>query len=99
MSREVTMFQTRTLVEALKQRVTFRWFAARRVPRILVSYVVGNWISQWRQDAKIWKTKIYRQRPLGAEGFGPQSRMRKWYEQFYPNQLAGELLGNADYGN
>ena len=57
---EVTMFQTHTPVEALKQRVTFRWFAAQRVPRILVSYVVGNWISQWRQDAKIWKTKIYR---------------------------------------
>lgn len=29
------MFQTHTPIEALKQRVTFRWFAARWVPWIL----------------------------------------------------------------
>ena len=50
---EITMFQTHTPVEALRQRVSFRWFAARFVPRLLISYVVGNWISQWRQDVEI----------------------------------------------
>ena len=87
----ITIFQTHTPVEALKQRVTFRWFAARRVPRILVSYVVGNWISQWRQDVKIWERKIYRQRPLRVRGDGPLGKMRKWYQQFYPDDQVNNL--------
>ena len=87
----ITIFQTHTPVEALKQRVTFRWFAARRVPRILVSYVVGSWISQWRQDVKIWERKIYRQRPLRVRGDGPLGKMRKWYRQFYPDDQVTNL--------
>ncbi len=87
---EIIMFQTHTPVEALKQRVTFRWFAPRYVPRIFISYVIGNWISQWRQDVEVWKRKIYRQRPL--------NKMRKWYQQFYPddranNPVEGEASG------
>ena len=91
----ITMFQTHTPIEALKQRVTFRWFAARRVPWILVSYVVGNWISQWRRDVEIWQGKIYRQRPLGNADDGPLGRMRKWYAQFYPDEPPGNPPGKA----
>ena len=75
---DVTMLQTHTPVAALKQRVTFRWFAARRVPRILVSYVIGNWISQWRQDVAIWKRKIYRplrSRPAGCRTQGHDAQV------------------------
>ena len=95
---EVTMFQTHTPVEALKQRVTFRWFAARRVPRILVSYVVGNWISQWRQDVEIWKRKIYRHHPPGGRGDDPLREMRRWYRQFYPDDAAAGLRGGDNHG-
>ncbi|MDE0253292.1 MAG: Rieske 2Fe-2S domain-containing protein [Rhodospirillaceae bacterium] len=96
---EVTMFQTHTPVEPLKQRITFRWFAPRRVPRIFVSYVIGNWISQWRQDVEIWKRKIYRRRPILAAGDGPVWKMRRWYRQFYPDDRAEELSGeNTDAG-
>ena len=87
----ITIFQTHTPVAALKQRVTFRWFAPRRVPRIVVSYVVGNWVSQWRQDVEIWKRKIYRQRPLQVRGGGPLEKMRKWYRQFYPDDPVTDL--------
>ena len=90
---EIAMFQTHTPVASLKQRVTFRWFAPRRVPRIFVSYVVGNWISQWRQDLKIWKGKVYQQRPSLAAGDGPVWEMRRWYRQFYPDGLAENLSG------
>ena len=95
---EITMFQTHTPVEALKQRVTFRWFAARRVPRIFVSYVVGNWISQWRQDVKIWQAKIYRRRPPGDADDGPLGRMRAWYGQFYPDGFADHPCGECGRG-
>ncbi len=93
---DITMFQTHTPVEALKQRVTFRWFAARRVPRLFVSYVVGNWISQWRQDVEIWERKIYRRRPSRAVGEGPKGKMAKWYGQFYPSELDNDLTGDND---
>ena len=93
------MFQTHTPVETLKQRVTFRWFAPRRVPRIFVSYMVGNWISQWRQDVDIWKRKIYRQRPLRVRSDDPLGKMRKWYRQFYPDYRANDLAeGNTSGG-
>ena len=95
---EVTMFQTHTPVAALKQRVTFRWFAARRTPRLLVSYVVGNWISQWRQDVEIWKHKIYRQRPRWAAADGPLGQMRAWYRQFYAEDLTEGLPGGNHGG-
>ena len=95
---EITMFQTHTPVEALKQRVTFRWFAPRRVPRIFVSYMVGNWISQWRQDVDIWKRKIYRQRPLLVRGDGPLGKMRKCYRQFYPDYRANDLAEGTTSG-
>ena len=92
------MFQTHTPVEALKQRVTFRWFAARRVPRIFASYVIGNWISQWRQDVRIWQGKIYRRHPLGAADDGPLGRMRAWYRQFYPDGFDDHTCGGRGRG-
>lgn len=96
---DVTMLQTHTPVAALKQRVTFRWFAARRVPRILVSYVVGNWISQWRQDVAIWKRKIYRPPPSRPVDDGPRGMMHRWYRQFYPDDPVPNLAGGSDHGN
>lgn len=95
---EIRMFQTHTPVEALKQRVTFRWFAAPRVPRLFVSYVIGNWISQWRQDVKIWKHKIYRQHPSWGTDDGPLGKMRKWYGQFYPDDRPEDLWGGNNRG-
>ena len=94
----ITMFQSHTPVAPLRQRVTFRWFAARHVPRILVSYVVGNWISQWRQDVAIWRRKIYRPRPPGAVDDGARGTMHKWYRQFYPDGPVPNLSEGDDHG-
>ena len=96
---DITMLQCHTPVEALKQRVTFRWFAARRVPRILISYVVGNWISQWRQDVAIWKRKIYRPRPSWPVEDGLRGAMHKWYRQFYPDGPVPNLFESNDDGS
>ena len=96
---EIVMFQTHTPVAPLMQRTTFRWFAPRRVPRILVSYVIGNWISQWRQDADIWKRKIYRKQPHWIRGDGPLGRMRRWYRQFYPEDPPGAAPEGVPDGN
>lgn len=81
---EIEMIQTHLPVRPLEQQVDFRWFADRKMPRLLVSYVVGNWISQWRRDIGIWENKIYREEPALAASDGPVYRMRRWYRQFLP---------------
>jgi hypothetical protein len=42
----ITVSQAHTSMEPLMQREIFRWLAPGRVPRVLVSYVIGNWVSQ-----------------------------------------------------
>ena len=81
---EIEMIQSHLPVRPLEQQVDFRWFADRKTPRLLVSYVVGNWISQWRRDIGIWENKIYREEPALAANDGPVYRMRRWYRQFLP---------------
>jgi cholesterol 7-desaturase len=80
----ILLYQTHTPVAPLEQRVRFRWYAERQVPRLLVWYVVGNWIAQWREDIAIWEHKVYRRRPMLVPGDGPILAMRRWYQRFYP---------------
>ncbi|MEM7136517.1 MAG: Rieske 2Fe-2S domain-containing protein [Myxococcota bacterium] len=81
---QVVMFQSHTPVAPLEQQVRFRWFSSKKVPKPLASFVVGNWISQWRQDIGIWERKIYRAQPQLGRGDGPIHQLRRWYSQFYP---------------
>lgn len=84
---QIEMIQSHLPVRPLEQQVNFRWFAARKMPRLFVSYVVGNWISQWRRDIAIWENKIYREEPALAASDGPVYRMRRWYRQFLPEAV------------
>lgn len=85
---EIEMIQTHLPVRPLEQQVDFRWFADCGIPRLLVSYVIGNWISQWRRDIRIWENKIYQENPALASSDGPVFRMRRWYRQFLPESGA-----------
>ncbi|HJK90157.1 MAG TPA: Rieske 2Fe-2S domain-containing protein [Polyangiaceae bacterium LLY-WYZ-15_(1-7)] len=79
---EIVLYQTHTPLAPLALRVRFRWLAAPRIPRLLVSYVVGNWISQWREDVRVWEGKSWRERPALVRGDGPIHALRRWYAQF-----------------
>lgn len=46
------------------QEVTFRWYADRSMPQLLVWYIVGQWISQWKQDINIWENKKFAPKPV-----------------------------------
>jgi len=80
---EIVMFQTHLPIGQMEQKVDFHWFADARMPRLLVSYIVGNWVSQWANDIEIWENKVYLDKPTLAKGDGPIHRMRRWYRQFY----------------
>lgn len=81
----VEIVQTHLPVAPLEQRVDFHWFADRRMPRLLVWYVVGNWISQWQHDIQIWENKAYTTHPTLCRDDGPVVRLRRWYRQFFPD--------------
>ena len=83
---EIEMFQTHLPIAPLEQQVDFRWFADRKLPRLLVWYVIGNWISQWARDIEIWENKIYLSSPTLCRDDGPIFRMRRWYQQFIPEE-------------
>lgn len=55
------------------------WFAEPHIPSVLVSYVVGNWHSQWANDIAIWENKVYRKPPLILKTDGPVMKFRRWY--------------------
>ena len=47
--------------------------------------MIGNWVSQWRNDVHIWENKIHRDRPMLVQEDGPILRLRRWFSQFYPD--------------
>lgn len=82
---DVEIIQTQLPVAPLEQQVDFHWFADRRVPRLLVWYTVGNWVSQWGNDVHIWKDKAFMAPPMLCRDDGPVMRLRRWYQQFFPS--------------
>ena len=81
----VVMYQSQTPVAPLELHIRFRWWSERRVPKLLASYVVGNWVTQWRQDVPIWEQKVYQPNPMLMNTDGPVMKLRRWYSQFYPD--------------
>lgn len=47
---EIILFHTHLPLDEMNLRVRFHWYASKRLPRLLVWYVVGNWIAQWTND-------------------------------------------------
>ncbi len=95
---EILMFQTHLPRAPLEQQVEFRWFAEPKIPRVLVSYVIGNWVSQWQNDVQIWENKIHRARPLLVQEDGPIMRLRRWFAQFHPPQATDENSEKSETG-
>lgn len=96
---EVVIFQTHTPQgeddAPLRLQVRFRWWAERTVPRLLTSYVVGNWISQWWRDVEIWENKIHVPHPPLARGDGAVPRLRAWFQQFYAEDTPAMRIGRC----
>ncbi len=79
----IVLYQTHTPSAPLEQRVGFRWFASPELSRLAIWWVVGHWISQWRDDVRIWENKIHRSKPQLVAEDGPILAMRRWYRRFY----------------
>ena len=84
----VEIVQTYLPIAPLDQQVAFHWFAERSVPRLLVWNAVGGWVSQWRNDVRIWEEKAFTAPPMLSRDDGPVMRLRGWYRQFFPELAA-----------
>ncbi len=93
---DVLLFQTHLPKTRLRQQIRFRWYADKKVPRPLVWYVVGHWISQWRADVEIWENKVFRERPVLIPLDGPVHKMRRWYKQFYESHVPEDAIAKPD---
>jgi cholesterol 7-dehydrogenase len=90
----LVLYQTHTPIGERLVRVRFRWYAEPRVPRPLIWYVVGHWVSQWREDVRIWRTKIFREKPALVAEDGPVLEMRRWFRQFYGQPALAAVRGD-----
>lgn len=84
----IVLFQTHTPVTPLRLDTQFSWFATATMPRILVWYIVGNWVAQWQNDISVWENKLYAGKPVLVKGDGPMMKQRRWYSQFYTQKLS-----------
>ena len=60
----IVVFQTHTPLTPILLQTQFRYYADAHIPRLLVSYVVGNWVSQWSNDLLMWEHKVRLMYPL-----------------------------------
>ncbi|USN52412.1 MAG: Rieske 2Fe-2S domain-containing protein [Candidatus Nomurabacteria bacterium] len=52
--------------------------------RLVHKIALRSYAHDVSQDIPMWKSKIYIEKPLLAEGDGPIIQYRKWVQQFYP---------------
>jgi cholesterol 7-dehydrogenase len=85
---DIILFHTHSPIGPTTQRVEFRYYSDPSVPKWMAWYVIGNWISQWKQDIIIWENKKHIAKPVLARGDGPVMQLRGWYKQFYSEHSA-----------
>jgi cholesterol 7-desaturase len=57
----ILLLQTHTPETPMRLRTSFTWYASASMPRMLVWYIVGNWIAQWQNDIFVWENKLFAQ--------------------------------------
>jgi len=57
----ILLLQTHTPETPMRLRTSFTWYASAKMPRMLVWYIVGNWIAQWQNDIFVWENKLFAQ--------------------------------------
>lgn len=60
----IYLFHTHTPTGVTSLDVGFVAFAENKIPRMLVWYIVGNWVAQWQNDILVWENKMYMKKPL-----------------------------------
>lgn len=61
------------------------------IPQAEIDGFFDFYASDWELDFNLWNHKIYRAKPLLAEGDGDIGLYRRWYKQFYSEDVQVEV--------
>eukprot|EP00913_Durusdinium_trenchii_P005513 g5137.t1 len=70
-------------IEPFKQYVEARWYAEKRVPRIIACALACIGGRALEQDREVWENKVYHKKPVLVAGDGAFLDFIRWYDQFY----------------
>ena len=76
-----------TPVAPEKLHIQHRYYAHRRCDPAKVKAFFEFYVNDYELDLPIWSNKVYRARPLLAENETDFVRFRKWYAQFYSEEV------------
>eukprot|EP01087_Luapelamoeba_hula_P003954 TRINITY_DN1390_c1_g1_i1.p1 TRINITY_DN1390_c1_g1~~TRINITY_DN1390_c1_g1_i1.p1 ORF type:complete len:374 (-),score=53.75 TRINITY_DN1390_c1_g1_i1:489-1610(-) len=93
---DVMLIQTNTPAKPLEQQVEFFWWSEKSMPWVIATYVVGNWIAQWKNDIEVWENKTWLTKPLLVKNDGPIMPLRRWFaQQFYSDNSLSCAAANT----
>jgi nitrite reductase/ring-hydroxylating ferredoxin subunit len=80
-----------------EDHVHVRWvFAAPRALAAQAREMAEGFVNGVQQDIPIWENKVYRSRPVLADGDGPIAQHREWARQFYSWPPTAPEAGGGD---
>jgi phenylpropionate dioxygenase-like ring-hydroxylating dioxygenase large terminal subunit len=75
--------QTLTPLAPEKIEIAHRYYVHKESPKDKMEAFFDCYGKDWIDDFEIWNRKIFRARPVLAEGDGDLGVFRRWYRQFY----------------
>eukprot|EP00126_Sphaerothecum_destruens_P015860 Sdes_comp9929_c0_seq1m1472 len=94
----IVLIKTFLPLAPLKQKVQDVWFAESSMPRFLVKYIVGNFITAFADDIDVWENKTWASKILLVQGDGPMTKLRSWFAQFYsPHSVTFDAHQRLDW--
>lgn len=79
--------QSLTPIDPGRMELTHNYYVHNESDAATVAGFFDYYAKDWELDMPLWNTKIYRPVPLLAEGDGDIARFRKWYRQFYSENV------------
>lgn len=92
----IYLIQTHLPKGPMQLQTQFRWYRHPAMSKILCSYVVNNWISQWKNDIAVWENKVHLPGPVLAHRDGPIMKTRRWGRQFFSESSKSVGAGSKD---
>ena len=79
--------QSLTPLDPEKMILTHNYYVREGSNTEAVDGFFDYYAKDWELDMPLWNTKIFRDKPILAEGDGDISRFRRWYKQFYSEEV------------
>ncbi|MBZ0251752.1 MAG: hypothetical protein K8I02_00295, partial [Candidatus Methylomirabilis sp.] len=75
--------QSLTPLEPELMELTHNYYVHKDSNKEVVDTFFDYYAKDWELDMPLWNNKIFRPEPVLAEGDGDIARFRRWYKQFY----------------